>query len=64
MTFYILLSTVSILTAIVGSALIWGFDAARAREIERTARQPAPAPALPAASGQAAAPALPVPGRE
>lgn len=49
MTFYILLSTAAILTTIVGCALIWGFDMARAREIERDLRQPAPRPELPVA---------------
>lgn len=49
MTFYILLSSAAILTAIVGCALIWGFDVARAREIQRTVPQPVPVPVLPAA---------------
>lgn len=44
MTFYILLSTVAILTAVVGCALIWGYDIVRAREIERTVLQPAVTP--------------------
>jgi hypothetical protein len=48
-TFYILLSTAAILTTIIGGALIWGFDLVRAREIERTAPEPAPRPELPAA---------------
>jgi hypothetical protein len=48
-TFYILLSSAAILTAVVGCALIWGFDISRAREIQRTAPQPAPVPVLPAA---------------
>lgn len=40
MTFVILLSIVAMLTAIVGCAAIWGFDMARAREVERdTAEQ-------------------------
>jgi hypothetical protein len=48
-TFYILLSTAAILTAIVGCALIWGYDIARAREIEGTVPQPSPLPAVAAA---------------
>ena len=44
MTFYILLSTVAILTTIVGCALIWGFDMVRAREIEGAARPPVRTP--------------------
>jgi hypothetical protein len=47
MTFYILLSTAAILTAVVGCALIWGYDIARAREVEQSVRQPAPVPELP-----------------
>lgn len=46
MTFYILLSTAAILTAVVGCALIWGYDVARAREIARdeARRPPKPEP--------------------
>jgi hypothetical protein len=39
-TFYILLSTVAILTAVIGCALIWGYDVVRAREIEHDRRTP------------------------
>lgn len=53
MTFYILLSTVAILTAIVGCALIWGYDIVRAREIERTVPQPATVPEVSATPRQA-----------
>ena len=35
MTFVIFLSIVAMTTAIVGCAAIWGFDVARAREVER-----------------------------
>ena len=53
MTFYILLSTVAILTTIVGCALIWGYDMVRAREIERgfapAARPDVPGAAVPGA---------------
>ena len=49
MTFYILLSTVAILTAVVGCALIWGYDIVRAREIERTVPQAAVTPEVSAA---------------
>lgn len=49
MTFYILLSTVAILTAVVGCAAIWGYDVVRAREVERDVRAAARRPALEAA---------------
>jgi hypothetical protein len=39
-TFYILLSTVAILTAVVGCAVIWGYDIVRAKEVERDVRTP------------------------
>ena len=40
MTFVIFLSIVAMTTAVVGCAAIWGFDMARAREVERdTAEQ-------------------------
>ena len=35
MTFVIALSVVSLLTAVIGCALIWGYDMRRAEEIER-----------------------------
>ena len=38
MTFYILLSTAAILTAVIGCAVIWGYDIARAKEVERDVR--------------------------
>ena len=41
MTFYILLSTVAMLTAVVGCALIWGYDRVRAEEIRREVPPPA-----------------------
>ena len=42
----ILISTVAIVVAIVGCAVIWRLDAARADEVERTAPPPArPTPA-------------------
>ena len=53
MTFYILLSTVAILTAVVGCALIWGYDIVRAREIERTVPLPAVTPEVSAAQRHA-----------
>jgi hypothetical protein len=52
MAFYILLSTAAILTAVVGCALIWGYDIARAREVEQSVRRPAPVPEIPAAQQQ------------
>ena len=40
MSFVLFLSIVAMTTAIVGCAAIWGFDVARAREVERdTAEQ-------------------------
>jgi len=40
MTFVIFLSIVAMSTAIIGCAVIWGYDVARAREIEHdTAEQ-------------------------
>ena len=40
MTFVIFLSIVAMTVAVVGCAAIWGFDVARAREVERdTAEQ-------------------------
>ena len=40
MTFVIFLSIVAMATAVIGCAAIWGFDVARAREVERdTAEQ-------------------------
>jgi hypothetical protein len=35
MSFVLFLSIVAMTTAIVGCAAIWGFDVARAREVER-----------------------------
>ena len=35
MTFVIFLSIVAMTTAIVGCAVIWGYDVARAKEVER-----------------------------
>ncbi len=46
MTAFILLATVSLLTAAIGCALIWGFDMRRADEIERGFPPPAPRPEL------------------
>ena len=40
----ILISTVAILVAIVGCAVIWRLDAARADEVERTPPPPPPPP--------------------
>ena len=40
MTFVIFLSIVAMATAVIGCAAIWGFDVARAHEVERdTAEQ-------------------------
>jgi len=40
MTFVLFLSIVAMTVAVVGCAVIWGFDVARAREVERdTAEQ-------------------------
>ncbi len=50
MTFYILLSTAAILTAVVGCAVIWGYDVVRAKEVERDARETARLSELSAAS--------------
>ena len=49
MTFYILLSTVAILTAVIGCALIWGYDVVRAREIADDRRTPPVEAELPVA---------------
>lgn len=38
----ILISSVAVLVAILGSVLIWGLDALRSNEIERTAPAPVP----------------------
>ena len=35
MTFVIFLSIIAMTTAIVGCAVIWGYDVARAKEVER-----------------------------
>jgi hypothetical protein len=40
----ILISTVAIIVAIVGCAVIWRLDAARAEEIEHTRPAPVPRP--------------------
>ncbi|MFC0223042.1 hypothetical protein [Nocardioides zeicaulis] len=42
----IFISTMAIIVAIVGCAVIWRMDALRADEIERPAAPPAPRPAL------------------
>ncbi len=60
MTFYILLSTVAILTAIIGCALIWGYDVVRAREIAHDRREPPAEPVLPATGQHAELGARPV----
>lgn len=57
MTFYILLSTVAILTTIVGCALIWGYDVARAREIQQEKPAPSTEARLAAARQRASLPA-------
>ena len=46
MTFVIALSVVSLLTAVIGCALIWGYDMRRAEEIERGFPPPQPRPEL------------------
>ena len=46
MTFVIFLSIVAMGTAIIGCAAIWGFDVARAREVERDTSEPAHLAAL------------------
>lgn len=51
----ILISTVAMIVAIVGCAVIWRFDAARAEEIEHMQPATAPRPEL----GRAIPPAAP-----
>lgn len=46
MTFVIALSVVSLLTAVIGCALIWGYDMRRAEEIERGFPPPQPRPEI------------------
>ena len=57
----ILISSVAVLVALLGSALIWGLDAVRADEIERAVptspSDAAPSRALPTASPSALPPA-------
>ena len=53
MTFVIALSVVSLLTAVIGCALIWGFDVARAREIASDETRKPPKPELDAAARRA-----------
>ncbi|GAA1939905.1 hypothetical protein [Nocardioides marmoribigeumensis] len=54
MTFVIFLSIVAMTTAVVGCAAIWGFDVARAHEVERDTAEQSRRTALEQAARRAA----------
>ena len=54
MTFVIFLSIVAMTTAIVGCAVIWGYDVARAKEVERDVADTAAVNRAQLAAGQRA----------
>jgi hypothetical protein len=53
MSFVLFLSIIAMTTAIVGCAAIWGFDVARAREVERDVAETAEQQRLQALAGRA-----------